>query len=208
MSAPTIGSMADDGNPAAEAGSSGHVVGPGIGLTEALARWTAEARTDEAARERLRRRFLRRQAEEEATVAGVLVDLGEQGRPVVVATVDGQRFPGRVAAVGTDFLVLRTERGVEVVVALAAVASVRPRPGAPAPIGDRTVTVRLDLATALAVVADERARVRIVTSPAGEPTAGELASVGHDVAVVRLDGPGRDVVYLPIATVAHVTVEA
>ena len=56
-------------------------------LAARLERWAAEARVDEAARTRSRERWLRRQAEESGTLAGVLADLLEAGRAVVVCWV-------------------------------------------------------------------------------------------------------------------------
>jgi len=66
-------------------------------LAARLERWAAEARVDEAARRRSRERWLRRQAEEDATVAGVLADLLEAGRPVTVCSRTGRRHTGLAA---------------------------------------------------------------------------------------------------------------
>src|SRR5262245_6119327 len=88
-------------------------------LAARLDRWVAEARVDEAARRRSRERWLRRQAEEESTVAGVLVDLLERGRPVTVHTRQGRRHHGEVRALGADFVAVATGQGT-VLVALAA----------------------------------------------------------------------------------------
>ncbi|MGH9005512.1 MAG: hypothetical protein ACRDYV_20495, partial [Acidimicrobiia bacterium] len=65
----------------------GALVGPeGGDLDARLQRWATEARVDEAARRRSREWWLRRQAEEGATLAGVLADLLEAGTAVTVHT--------------------------------------------------------------------------------------------------------------------------
>jgi hypothetical protein len=87
-------------------------------------RWVAEGRVDEAARRRARERWLRHQAEEDATVAGVLADVAERGAPVTVHARGGRRHRGEVRALGRDFVAIRSATA-DVVVALAAVTSVR-----------------------------------------------------------------------------------
>jgi len=68
----------------------------------ALQRWVADGQVDEAARARSRRRWLEKVATEEATLGGVLLDLAERGRPVIVRTLAGQRVTGPIIAVGAD----------------------------------------------------------------------------------------------------------
>ncbi|MGI9023309.1 MAG: hypothetical protein ACR2HV_08790, partial [Acidimicrobiales bacterium] len=88
-------------------------------------RWAAEARARDAADARVRERWLRRQAEEEAAFAGLLVSLAERGVPVIVATTGGRHHVGRVEAVGADFTVVTTTGDRSTLVSLAAVAAVR-----------------------------------------------------------------------------------
>ena len=59
---------------------------------------------DEAARARSRRRWLENAATEEATLGGVLLDLAERRRPVIVRTLAGHRVAGPIIAVGADFV--------------------------------------------------------------------------------------------------------
>ena len=92
-------------------------------LTGDLARWLAEARVDEAAASRAREQSLRQQAGEEATLAGVLLDLAERGGAVVVDVAGGRRQRATVRAVAEDFCALRTDQG-EVLVAYAGIAAV------------------------------------------------------------------------------------
>ena len=56
-------------------------------------RWAAEVRARDAADARVRERWLRRSAEEEAELAGVLLDLAERGVTAVVTTSSGRRHP-------------------------------------------------------------------------------------------------------------------
>ena len=175
------------------------------GLAARLERWAAEARVDEAARGRSRERWLRRQAEEEGTVAGVLSDLAEAGAPVTLHTRSGGRHGGAVRAVGADFVALGPDggRGSEAVVALRAIASVRTLPGVRGVVGDRRPVATLQLADVVAGLAAEREPVRIVTDD-GEAIAGVVRSVGRDVAVVRGDPPGTG--YVPLDAISAVVV--
>jgi hypothetical protein len=88
-------------------------------------RWAAEARAREAADARMRERWLRRSAEEEAELAGLLLDLAERRVPALVTTTSGRRHTGRLAAVGADFVALRRPDDRITLVALGALASVR-----------------------------------------------------------------------------------
>jgi hypothetical protein len=187
------------------AGRSRPLLGPAAdGLAAALARWAAEARVDEAGAARARERWLRQQAEEEATMAGVLCDLAERRVPVVVDTIVGSRHRGMVSAVAADFVVLRVERR-DVLVALDAVAVVRPEPGVAAPVGDRPVDVGLRLTDALAYLVSERPRV-LVLLRSGERVAGELRTIGRDVASIELDGPARAAAYVPVVAITEIGV--
>jgi hypothetical protein len=180
------------------------LAGPSGGLLAELTRWAATARVEEAVAARSRERWLRRQAEEEATLAGVLCDLAERRIPVVVQTSSGRRHRGTVGAVGRDFCVLVVGDGRELLVALAAVSVLRPEPGARPPIGDRALTVELGLLDALTHLCGERARVVAVTS-AGETLAGEIRSVGQDVVALALDGHRAPTAYLPAQAIAEVS---
>jgi hypothetical protein len=171
-----------------------------------LARWTGEDRADEAARSRMRERWLRRQAEEDARFAGVLLDLSEAGAGVAVRTAGGRTVHGHIVAVARDFCVVR-HAGMATFLSFAAVATVRPEPGFRA--GDaasgRAAPVAASLGEVLAGLAGDRPRVRIVLEGGGEAVAGELRSVGADVVTLRLDGAADSPVYLPLATVRELT---
>jgi hypothetical protein len=89
-----------------------------------------------------------------------------------------------------------------VLVALDGVASIRPEPGAPSPVGDREVHVELTLLDALSHLAGDRPRLRIATR-AGDRVAGTLRAVGQDFVTVELGGEARAVVLVPIAAVVE-----
>ena len=178
----------------------------GGGLTARLERWAAEARVDEAARGRSRERWLRRQAEEDGTVAGVLCDLLEAGTAVTVHTRAGRRHSGPVRAVGADFVALDDPSGA-VLVALAAVASLQSGPGAGVVVGDRAAAGGPRLADVAAGLAAAGERVRVVTAD-GAVLAGVLRAVGRDVAVLRAEGERPAAWYVPLAAIAELVVGA
>lgn len=172
-----------------------------------LHRLVADAAAGVAARDRAHERVLRETAAMEATLAGVVLDLAEQGTPVVVRTAAGRNHRGRVIGVGTGALALRDEGRPPVLIAMAAVTSVRPhteprnRPRDVA--GGRPAPLDLSMLRLLGGLAEERPRVQV--SCAGEePFAGELRSVGVDLVTVRLDGDHGRLAHIPVAAVADV----
>jgi hypothetical protein len=176
------------------------------GVLDGLARWAADARADEAARDRARERWLRRQAEEEGTLAGALLDLAERRAAVLVATAAGRRHRGTVVAVGADFVGLRGGRAAQVLVPLAAVAWVRPLEGdSAAPGDDRPLALEATLVEALDGLAARRPRTLVVPAAASEALTGELVAVGRDVVTLRLDGDGRPLAFVPVASVTEVS---
>lgn len=167
-----------------------------------LDRWVAEARVDLAAAQRARERWLQEVAAQEATLTGVLLDLAERRSPVAVSTFSGRRHRGAIASVGADFVALHPSSGPDVLVAMSAVAAVRTLPGEEATVGDRVGVVHLTMAEVLSELAADRERVVAVAGT--EQLAGELRSVGADIAVLRTDGAPPGTAYLPLATVSEV----
>src|SRR4029077_3212757 len=102
-----------------------HVTTPRLVQGDRLTAWLGSLATDEAARSRARTHWLARQALEEGTFAGVLTDLAERGRPVLVHLHSGRRHRGVPVAIGSDFVALAVAGGRSVLVALSAIASVR-----------------------------------------------------------------------------------
>lgn len=138
-------------------------------LSRQLAEWAAA----EAAAERSRERWLRQQAEESATLAGVFVDMAERGSPVAVDLRGGAGTRGgAVTSVGADFAVID-----DWFVPFAAVAAVRGERVS----GDRAVQAPgLTFVGALARLAEDRVRVS-VTLDGGNVVTGELRAAGDDV---------------------------
>jgi hypothetical protein len=175
-------------------------------LDARLDRWLADARSTDAAAARARARWLRLQAEESATFAGVLIDLAERHTSVVVHGHGGRRHRGVVALVAADFCVVRTDNGRDVLIAYRGIGSIRPDLRSELPVGDRAVRSELGLAEMLNIVASDRPRVLITTLVGTEGVVGELRSVGRDVVAVRTDGDGRVPTYVPIYVIAEVAV--
>jgi hypothetical protein len=165
----------------------------------------ADARSTEAAAARARERWLRLQADESATFAGVLIDLAERGTPVVIHGRAGRRHRGAIAAVASDFCTLRTSGGRDVLLTFAGIASVRPDSRSPGPIGDRALQAEIGIAEMLSLLAADRPRILIVTTADADGIAGELRSVGRDVVTVRLDGEPRAAAYVAISAIAEVS---
>lgn len=178
------------------------------GLLADLARWTADTRTDDAARSRTRERWLRQQAEEDARFAGVVLDLSEAGVSVGLRLTSGRTVHGRIVTVARDFCVLRHDGGTATLLAYVAIATVRPEPGyraGQAAASERTAPVDATLIDVLVGLAGERPRVRLVVEGGAEGLAGELRSVGADVATLRLDGERGGSVYVQLGAVREVT---
>ncbi len=176
----------------------------GADLFGELSRWAAAARADAAAAARTRERWLRQQADEEATVAGVLLDLAERRCPAVLHTSVGRRHRGIVVAVGADFCAVRTDHGSNALLAIEALTAARPDARAAPPQGDREVVVDLKLAEALAGFVGERPRLLVIAAGKGEAFRGELRAVGQDMVTLRLDGDPAATVFLPVRTIAEV----
>jgi hypothetical protein len=166
-----------------------------------------EARADGAGDARERQRSLRRQAEEDASLAGMLLDLAETGSTVTLRTVTGGVHHGPVVAVGADFCVLRSDHGADVFVPMKAVATLRPHPGErhPAPSGDRSPPSELHLLDLLGTMAPDRPRIAVGTLD-GEQVPGQLRAVGRDVVTLALDADRRALCYLSASSICEVAV--
>ena len=133
---------------------------------------------------------------------GVLVDLAEQDASVAVV-VAGQRRSGHLVGVGRDFCVLQTDHGRAVLISVPEIAQLWPEVGwgdGP-PTGDRTPSIDLTLTTGLALLAEERSPVVLVSGD-GLETAGDLVAVGEDVLTLRTAPPARRLVHVPTSRVA------
>lgn len=169
-------------------------------LDRSLERWAADALVDEAARRRTRERWLRIQAEEEASFAGTLVDLAEHGRPAVL-DVAGERVRGRLVGVGADFVAVRTDRRQDALVPFDAIEAVRPEPGAADVRGARSATLDVALHAVLGPIAADRPDV-LVRTRHGVALRGRLRSAGTDVLRLRLDVEPPTPTWIPLTAVA------
>jgi hypothetical protein len=170
-----------------------------------LERWAADARAREAADARVRERWLRAQAEEESSLAGVLLALAERQDTVVVTTVAGRRHRGVVAGVGVDFAALQAPAGNTTLVALIALGDVRVVGGnrrTAATTGEGTVELGVRLGEVLAQAAGQRPRISVQTGAAA--VVGDLRAVGGDVITVRADGEAG-AVYVPLASISEIS---
>jgi hypothetical protein len=175
-----------------------------LGATDPFAtllRAVADVRVADAAAARARAHWLVRQAEEEGTLVGVLVDLAERGDRLVVSTTTGRRAAGTVQALGADFVALADGAGL-VLVALTALATVRTRPGAAAASGDRTERVERRLLDVLAELAGDRPPV--VVGTVGDEVRGTLRAVGRDVITIRMDGERPSTVYVAAGSITDI----
>ena len=179
--------------------SAAGVLGGTDGLARSLERWAADAMVDEAARQRTRQRWLRIQADEEASIIGTLVDLAERGRPVVLDIGD-HRLRGAVVGVGADFLAVRSDRGQDVLVRTGAVEVVRAEPGERAVVGDRAALVEVTLAAVVGPLSTERPEV-VVRTRSGQIVRGELRSAGTDLVRLRADGDPPAPVWVPLEAI-------
>lgn len=176
-----------------------------------LEQWAADARAREAADARVRERWLRTQAAEQASLAGVLLALAERRETVVVATAAGRRHRGVVTGVGEDFLAIEAPSGTITLVALSGLGDLRvaertARPGSrpAATTGDRPGAGALGarLGDVLAQAAGDRPRILVQTGAAS--VVGDLRAVGLDVLTLQTDGDAGPV-YVPLPSVSEVS---
>lgn len=185
-----------------------------------LERWAAEARAREAAEARVRERWLRTQAEEGGRLASVLAGLAEQEADVVVTTAGGRAVSGRVSGVGGDFVAVVSPPGRTTLVALGAVAWVRPAPEAGggrrnlraspamgpddgAPPEDCEAPPRATLADVLAQAVADRPRVAVFAANAS--LTGELRAAGLDLLVIEPSGAPAALAYVRLDAIYEIS---
>ena len=177
-------------------------------VDDELDRLLDETRADEAAAARARERWLRRQAEEDARLAGVLLDLAESGRVVAVTMAGGRVHHGILTLVGADCAVLHDQGGNPVHLALGAIASVVPEPGAPSgpATGERAPASAATLLDLLLEISALRPGVQVVTRGSPQGLVGQLVAVGTDVLTIRLDSEQGRTCYVAAQSVVSVSV--
>lgn len=174
---------------------------PSIG-DDTLQHLLDDARHGEAVAHRRREQSLRMQATESGTLAGVLMDLAERRATASLSLTGGRVARGVIHRLGADVVVMQGMAAETVLVALAAVASVRTEPGTARTSGDRVVRSTATLAALTAELVADRPQVVLHAGPGS--VAGELRAVGVDVAtVVQAD---RTVAYVSLAAVTEVVV--
>ena len=177
-------------------------------MDDELDRLLDESRADDASAERVRERWLRRQAEEDARFVGVLLDLAESRRPVAITMAGGRVHHGTLTLVGADCAVLRDRGGHVVHLALRAMTAVVPDPGAasgPA-TGERAAASPATLLDLLLEIGSERPSVQVVTTGAPQGLTGRLLAVGTDVLTIRLEAEQGGTCYVAAPSVVSVSV--
>lgn len=171
-----------------------------------LRRWVGDARAADAADDRVRMRVLRQISEDEATFAGIVLELAERGSAVTVRTAAGRVHRGRIVAVGRDFLVMREGDTPPVFVPTSAATTVRPASAdrGESVVGGRRPPLDATLAAVLSGLAGDRPRIHLAIVGDSQVVAGELRTVGTDVVVLRGDDGGN--VYVHLAAVQEVVV--
>jgi len=176
-------------------------------VVDEIEAWAGDQRSQAAADARSRERWLKQQALEAADLAGVLVDLAEQGQPVLITLSTGRQHQGTPMGVGVDVVTISSAMGLPVHLAIEAITSVKPAPGQatpPEPIGESRGARSGRLAHVLADAAPERPRV-MLGLVGGETVSGELRSVGTDLVTVLRDGDPPWPIYVRLGSVCDVS---
>jgi hypothetical protein len=148
--------------------------------------------------------MLRVAAEEGASFTGLLVDFVERAEPLTIRTTTERTHRGVIAAVGRDFAAVREPGSPPVLVALDAIASVRPsRGGRYDTAGDRAGTLDASFASVLAGAAGERATVQLGVIGEDALVLGVLRSVGRDIVTLRLEAASRPTIYVPVGAISE-----
>jgi hypothetical protein len=176
-------------------------------VDDELDRLLDETRAVDAADARARERWLRRQAQEDARFAGVVLDLAEAGRGVTITTTAGRQHRGRFTLVAADCVVLRDEREGDVYLALGSIAVVTPDaevaagPGS----GDREAASTATLLELLSELSAERPDVVVAVDGMDQPLVGRLVGAGVDVVTIRLEGEPARTCFVPAQSLSSVS---
>ncbi len=137
-------------------------------------------------------------------LVGILADLAERERAVIIDTTAGRRHKGLLLVVGRDFGAVRTPHGVAVLIRYDAIASraARAPRGGPDWVTECVVPTAT-LAGALGALAGSGARV-IAHPRGGTAVQGEVRAVGADVVTLRLDDRGA--AYVPLTSLGELSV--
>jgi hypothetical protein len=163
----------------------------------------SDASIAEAARARARTRRLQEAATADATLTGVLVDLGERQVPVTVATADGRSLDGIIALVGTDVIGVTTANRGTALVPMRAIVTLTTSSSRP-PSGPRPAARSVSFAALVTELAAARATVEV--GYGHHRMTGRLAWCGSDVLAFG-DAQGR-ARHVPLAQVSALLVLA
>ncbi len=184
----------------------------GSGLDELISdirRWMTDAASGQATLERLRAHWLRARADEQATFAGLLVDMVERSSGASLTTSSGRTYRGRLVALGRDFVALGVgPSGGLTFVRTDSVTCVRPGPGEPdpEPTGHRSIDASTTFADVLVAVAADRRRVLVCMSNGQEPLRGELRAAGVDVLTLTSEAAPPVTTYVQLRSVSELSV--
>ena len=170
-----------------------------------LSSWLADYQVDEAAAARARQRSLEQQAAQESSIAGVLLDLAERGRPVTIKTAGGQVCYGQIVAVGADFVFVRDENEGELLIPTTAIATIGTAATDRPVTGDRPLSSVVLADTLDELVADQ---AHVAVSVGDECVSGLLQTAGADVIAVAVDEARRDRIHIATAAIDHLAVLA
>jgi hypothetical protein len=176
-----------------------------MGTHDELEGIAASWRSDLAAAERRRRRTLLAHGAQSATFAAVAADLIEQGVPVSLTTIAGQRHVGALQALGEDFLAIADRAGKTTYVALDAVVALLVTGAAGRAPDARAIGPRRSLAALLGDLATEQPRVTLRAHD-GDVLAGRLLDVGLDLVRLRLDDAAQTIAYVALWSLAEASV--
>lgn len=168
-----------------------------------LQEFTDRARAEEAVAARRLQRALLSQAGEEGTFRGVLVDLAERQVALAVHTTAGRLISGSIRALGSDYLGLVGSKSEHTYVPLRSVTGVRPEPGSPPTVGDRSRGIANSWGAVLVELAAERPMVSLYTI-GGDRIPGRLWTAGQDVVAVRMRADATS--YVPIDAINDLAV--
>jgi len=174
-----------------------------------LDEWAAAARAGHAAEARRDERSLLHQAEGDASFDTLLLDLVEHRTIVAATTAGGGCHQGRLVGLGTDFVSITTGRrtvfislGDLVAVAASGESAFHRPAGSP----DRQAADRrLCLADVITWAVEREARVQITLRPGVIRLAGDLTSMGADVATVRTGAEPLAYTYVRLASVSEIS---
>jgi hypothetical protein len=173
-----------------------------------LARWLAKASVDQAAAERLRERVLRQLALEEATFLGLLLDLAEARRPVLIRTTFGRVHRATIVAVGADFIALHAPQRDTVLIPVGGLGAIRSVPETPGALhraapSDRKPPLLARFVDILTGLAAERPRVRLAVEGEQEILFGKIRGCGVDVLSVDLGDDVPVLTWIPLRSVVE-----